>query len=151
MHKNDKIDLETPKNSSNVVDYSNPYAIADLLDGVSCGKFGSVTKDIEALVTRKMQILSPYFAKFPILLNQLMEGGMKRNEETDKGKNQQGNGFACQKIIDLEQEQPVVIIDSDEEDDRDQKPYVPFQEVVLPKAAGQSTTKDIVVSFYLHC
>ncbi|XP_028765718.1 protein CHROMATIN REMODELING 35-like isoform X1 [Neltuma alba] len=125
-----------------VVDYSNPYAIADLLDGLNHGKFGSVTKDIESLIAQKMQTLSPIFAKDPALL-QFVKVGMNHNEDTAK------------KIIDLEDNlktktapkasSTVVIIDSDEEDDRDKKPFLPFQEVVLPKPVVPPTTKDMVV------
>ncbi|XP_028765721.1 protein CHROMATIN REMODELING 35-like isoform X2 [Neltuma alba] len=124
-----------------VVDYSNPYAIADLLDGLNHGKFGSVTKDIESLIAQKMQTLSPIFAKDPALL-QFVKVGMNHNEDTAK------------KIIDLEDNlktktapkasSTVVIIDSDEEDDRDKKPFLPFQEVVLPKPVVPPTTKDMV-------
>ncbi|KAI9123842.1 hypothetical protein K1719_005142 [Acacia pycnantha] len=126
----------------NVVDYSNPYAVADLIDGLNHGKFGSVTKDIESLIAQKMQTLSPIFAKDPALL-QFAKVGMNRNEE------------AAKKIIDLEDNimtkiapkasSTVVIIDSDEEDDRDRKPFLPFQEVILPKPVVPSATKDIVV------
>ncbi|KAF7841004.1 protein CHROMATIN REMODELING 35-like isoform X1 [Senna tora] len=146
--KNEKVEVETHKNSSNVVDFSNPYAISDLLDSLNSGKFGSVTKEIEALVNHKMRILSPYFAKYPMLLNQSMEGAM---HETDKGKTQQVNGSADKRVIDLEEEnlakeppKAVVIIDLDDEDDIDQEPYRPFQAVVLPKPAGQAATLDLV-------
>ncbi|XP_054777091.1 protein CHROMATIN REMODELING 35 isoform X2 [Prosopis cineraria] len=124
----------------NVVDYSNPYAIANLLDDLNHGKFGSVTKDIEYLVAQKMQTLSPLFAKDPALL-QFVKVGMNRNEG------------AAKKIIDLEHNlvrkaapkasSTVVIIDSDEEDDRDKKPCLPFQEVILPKPVVLSTTRDM--------
>ncbi|RDX93995.1 Protein CHROMATIN REMODELING 35, partial [Mucuna pruriens] len=168
---------------SNVVEYGNPYTITDVLDRIEHGKFGSVTKDIEALVARKMQILGPYFAKYPILVNQLWEVVSDHNEETPKFEDQQvtgltdrnviqlegGNtdqqvtGLTDQNVIELEGENivqqvtglthqnvidlvgentvkvvhaapnPVVIIDSDEEDDRDKKSIVPFHEVVLPR------------------
>jgi len=40
-------------NSSQVkaVDYKNLYAITYVLNGLDSGKYGSVTKDIEALIT----------------------------------------------------------------------------------------------------
>ncbi|KAK4258637.1 hypothetical protein QN277_005067 [Acacia crassicarpa] len=127
---------------SNVVDYSNPYAVADLIDGLNHGKFGSVTKDIESLIAQKMQTLSPIFAKDPALLH-FVKLGMNRNDEASK------------KIIDVEDNimtkiapkasSTVVIIDSDEEDDRDRKPFLPFQEVILPKPVVLSATNDIVV------
>ena len=67
----------------NVVDYSNPCAIVDLLDGLNYGKFGSVTKDIESLIAQKMKVLSPIFVKQPALLH-FVKVGIKRNEENAK-------------------------------------------------------------------
>ncbi|XP_061362190.1 protein CHROMATIN REMODELING 35-like isoform X2 [Gastrolobium bilobum] len=143
----DKIEPNTPKNYSNVVKYSNPFAISDVLNRLDSGKFGSVTKDIEALVERKMQILGPYIAKYPTLVNQ-WKAVLNHDEEAHKLENEQVTGLAHQNVIDLVGEHfgkdapaatfPVVIIDSDEEDDRDQKYFLPFHEVVLPKRVGQS-------------
>ncbi|KAL2986775.1 hypothetical protein AAZX31_12G225800 [Glycine max] len=149
----DQIEPKTPKNP-NVVDYSNPFAITDILDRLENGKFGSVTKDIEALIALKMQIMGPYFAKYPILVNQLLKVVTHHDEETPKLENQQVTGLTHQSVIDLEGEytekdvpavpNTVVIIDSDEEDDRDKKSVIPFHEVVLPrKVAPSPALKDV--------
>ncbi|KAJ7967276.1 protein CHROMATIN REMODELING 35-like [Quillaja saponaria] len=147
MH--DKTEQTKPARSSNVIDYTNPFAFPDLLEHLDCGKFGSVTKDIKALLARKMQILSPYFAKYPSLSNTLLDLEKKQSEESAKHESQQVTHLESQNIIDLENERiaagaraPVVIIDSDEEDDRDHRPYHPFQEVVLSKPSG--IMKDII-------
>ncbi|KAL2326434.1 hypothetical protein Fmac_025492 [Flemingia macrophylla] len=133
--------VEHDKNS-NVIEYSNPYAISYVLDCIEGGKFGSVTKDIEALTAKKMQILGPYFAKYPVLVNQLLKVVTNHDEETPKLENQQVSDLTNQNVIYLEGEHtkkdvpaapnPVVIIDSDEEDDGNQKSVDPFHEVVLP-------------------
>ncbi|KHN19463.1 DNA repair protein rhp54 [Glycine soja] len=143
----DQIEPKTPK-IPNVVDYSNPFAITDILDRLENGKFGSVTKDIEALIALKMQIMGPYFAKYPILVNQLLKVVTHHDEETPKLENQQVTGLTHQSVIDLEGEytekdvpavpNTVVIIDSDEEDDRDKKSVIPFHEVVLPRKVAPS-------------
>ncbi|XP_020214228.1 protein CHROMATIN REMODELING 35 [Cajanus cajan] len=138
----DSLPFPAHDKNSNVVEYSNPYAISYVLDRLESGKFGSVTKDIEALTARKMQILGPYFAKYPVLVNQLLKVVTNNDEETPKLENQQVTGLTNQNVIYLEGEHtkkdvpaapnPVVIIDSDEEEDRDQKSVVPYHEVVLP-------------------
>ncbi|KAL2986769.1 hypothetical protein AAZX31_12G225800 [Glycine max] len=149
----DQIEPKTPKNP-NVVDYSNPFAITDILDRLENGKFGSVTKDIEALIALKMQIMGPYFAKYPILVNQLLKVVTHHDEETPKLENQQVTGLTHQSVIDLEGEytekdvpavpNTVVIIDSDEEDDRDKKSVIPFHEVVLPRKVAPSPALKVI-------
>ncbi|KAK7405489.1 hypothetical protein VNO78_06833 [Psophocarpus tetragonolobus] len=129
---------------SNDVDHRNPFAITEVLDGVEHGKYGSVTKDIEALVARKMQILGYYFAKYPRLVNQSLK--TDHDKETPKFKDQKVIGLTHQNVIDLEEENtekdvdviaqptapvPVVIhIDSDEEDNKDTKMIFPFHEAL---------------------
>lgn len=126
-----------------VVDYSNPYAITEVLNSLEGGEYGSVTKDIDALITRKMQVLGPYFAKYPTLIDRFLKVVTDQDEKSH---------HSDQNVIDLDEEQiqrdvrapkrekdvpaapcPVVIIDSDEEDDRDQKSFHAYHEVVLPK------------------
>lgn len=136
--------------SSNVVDYSDPFAISGVLDRFDSGRFGSVTKDIEALTARKMQILGPYFAKYPTLVNQLLKVVTNQGEETHKLEIEQVTGLA-QNVVDLEGERikkdvpaaPVVIIDSDDED---QKSDFPFREVVLPAPVRPSPALKMIVS-----
>ncbi|XP_023513053.1 protein CHROMATIN REMODELING 35-like [Cucurbita pepo subsp. pepo] len=145
------------KNSAKIVDYSDPFAINNLIDGLNCGQFGSVTKEIEALVSHKMQILSPYIAKYPTLSSTLFDLG-RRNECTE-ATNHQASPLV-HNLIDLEDDSalddvcsnhveksrlPIVIIDSDEEESKDQRVIHPFQEVVLPRPPGQSLFKAISV------
>ncbi|PON77401.1 SNF2 domain-containing protein / helicase domain-containing protein [Trema orientale] len=46
--------------------------------------FGSVTKDIEALLAPKMQTLYPYFVKYPTLISQSFGVGMSKDNEASK-------------------------------------------------------------------
>ncbi|XP_017433544.1 protein CHROMATIN REMODELING 35 isoform X1 [Vigna angularis] len=139
--------------TSNVVDYNNPFAISDVLDNLESGKFGSVTKDIEDLIAQKMKILGPYFVKYPILVDQWVKAIKKHDEETPKLENQLVTVSTDQNVIDLEEEHtrkdvpatqdPIVIIDSDDEDDGDEKSMVPFHEVVLPTLVAPSPALKI--------
>ncbi|KAA0045612.1 protein CHROMATIN REMODELING 35-like [Cucumis melo var. makuwa] len=143
-------------NSAKVIDYSDPFAINNLIEGLDCGQFGSVTKEIEALVSRKMQVLSPYIAKYPTLSSMLFDLG--RSRECEEAMNNQASQLV-HNLIDLEDDSaidvcsnnveksrlPIVIIDSDEEDSKEQRVIHPFQEVVLPRPPGQSLFKDIAL------
>ncbi|KAL4013239.1 hypothetical protein IC575_025401 [Cucumis melo] len=143
-------------NSAKVIDYSDPFAINNLIEGLDCGQFGSVTKEIEALVSRKMQVLSPYIVKYPTLSSMLFDLG--RSRECEEAMNNQASQLV-HNLIDLEDDSaidvcsnnveksrlPIVIIDSDEEDSKEQRVIHPFQEVVLPRPPGQSLFKDIAL------
>lgn len=149
----DQFGPKTPMNS-NVVDYNNPFAISDVLDRLECGKFGSVTKDMDSLVAQRMQILGPCFAKFPILVNEWSKMVRNLNKEIPKMENEQVTGLTHQNVIDLEgghaendvfaARYPVVIIDSDEEEDTDYKSIVPFHEVVLPRLVAPSPALKMI-------
>jgi len=120
-----------------VVDYSSPYAISNVINRLGSGKFGSVTKNIEDLITQKMQILGPYFAKCPRLVSQLLRVVTDHDEETPNMENKNVTGLQHRNVIDLDSdredtEKDVLapkrgynvtavpfIIDSDEEDDKD--------------------------------
>ena len=126
---------------SNVVDYSDPFAISAVLNRLDSGEFGSVTKDIEALRVQKMQMLGPYFAKYPSLINQLLKVATNHTEETVKLEFEPVTS-AHQGLIKLEGGQikknvpaaptSIVIIDSDDEDDNDKNSDPRFHQVVLP-------------------
>ncbi|KAK4562631.1 hypothetical protein RGQ29_005223 [Quercus rubra] len=159
--KHDDSEQKKPKVSPQVIDYSDPFAIPNLLESIDCGKYGSVTKDIKALIARKMQTLNPYFAKYPALSDTFLESEKNQSKEALK----EATRLPDNHVIDLEDDctvndakaislqhvndakalsHPVVVIDSDEEDNGCQNHFVPFQEVVLPKPAGQFLMKDFL-------
>ncbi|XP_068496666.1 protein CHROMATIN REMODELING 35-like [Phaseolus vulgaris] len=119
---------------SDVDDHTNPFAISDVVVRIEHGKFGSVTKEIEALVARKMQILGPYFAKYPGLVDQLINVVTDHDEDTAMFEDQLDNGLTYHNVIDSEGKDvsaapiPVIHIDSDVEDDGDERSIVPFPE-----------------------
>ncbi|XP_041015309.1 protein CHROMATIN REMODELING 35-like isoform X2 [Juglans microcarpa x Juglans regia] len=144
------IEQRKPKTSPEVIDYRDPFAIPDLLERLGSGRYGSVTKDIEALIARRMQMLHPYFSKYPTLSNTFLEA--EKNQS--KGALKQATRTSDINIIDLEDEHvtnddkavapPVVVIESDDEDNGYQEPFVPFREIVLPRPAGQFLMKDFL-------
>jgi len=87
--------------NANVVDYTNPHAIAEVLNSLEGGKYGSVTKDIDALITRKMQILGPYFAQHPSLVNKYLKG-VTDHEETHPSENIKVTGMSHQNVINFD-------------------------------------------------
>lgn len=167
---------EKGKVSSGVFGRSDPFAIPELLEALDSGKFGSVTREIEDLIKRRMKLVNSCFASDHSLPNKVLE--LERNFEKGELK---GNQLAPD-VIDLEDEQeakgiasaamvpstcfgpsvgPVVIIDSDDEDS--QKNFIspsqgmihtqkssisPFQGIPLQNAFIDFQVKDFVASTF---
>ncbi|GAV72113.1 SNF2_N domain-containing protein/Helicase_C domain-containing protein [Cephalotus follicularis] len=88
------------KSSSNVIDYSDPFATYDMLERLDSGKYGSVTKDIEALVARKMQMLNPYIKNYPTLANKFVDVETTPSREVSRLANQQATAHHNVIILD---------------------------------------------------
>ncbi|KAJ4963628.1 hypothetical protein NE237_023567 [Protea cynaroides] len=91
--------------TSEIVDFSDPFALPNWLEGFDRGKYGSVTKDMEDLFARKMHTLSPLFAKYPSLertrldASDFLKGTLR---EVCESLNQLPHQSASHDIIDLD-------------------------------------------------
>lgn len=105
-------------------DHTDPFAIRDFVLGFDSPKYGSVTKDIEDLFSRKKQMFMPTFRKFPLLGVDSLDLKPGKDisiaiENTKHDTNAQA-------------QQLVVIIDSDDDDEpTSQIPSKSFQDAVL--------------------
>lgn len=144
------VSSDKPGTTSSVVDFSDPYAVQRMAEVVDGGEYGSVTKEIKALLAWKMQRFGAIFAKYPILTNKLLDfGNVQRKEDCHP------TGYG--NVIDLEDDNDedeapaapltIEISDSDEEDRGDMKPSYPFQVVDLKYPSGEVSMKDIEVIF----
>lgn len=142
-----------PTTVSRVVDFSNPFTIQRMLDELDGGKYGSVTKEIEALLSRKMQTFSTVIAKHPNLTNMLLDDGNVKSKEDC-------SSTGHDSVIDLEDGNDkdkalaapltIEISDSDEEDRGDLRPSSSFQAVDLKHRSGEVLVKEIEVIFLSH-
>ncbi|XP_030549550.1 protein CHROMATIN REMODELING 35-like [Rhodamnia argentea] len=149
---------ENGKTSSGVVDYSDPFAIHRMLDKVDCGQYGSVTKDVEAVIFQKMQYLTPLIN----LSNGLLNSVVNPRKEASNLAGEPAANSGHKNIIDLDDDgarndapeaaQPVLILDdSDKEDHTNWKPSYPFQQIFLATqagVAGHCPVGDIAVKNY---
>ncbi|OMO75591.1 hypothetical protein COLO4_25995 [Corchorus olitorius] len=151
---------EKPKVSANVIDYSDPFAVSNMLETFNTGgKYGSVTKDIEALISRNMHLVNKVLALHPGLSNvlNLFDDVEKspRKKETSKLPSRQLAHLSRNNFIDLEDDSvengisstqsAVVILDSDDEDNRNTRPLHPVQEIILRKPSEILLSKEIRV------
>lgn len=138
---------------SRVIDFSNPFTVQHMLDELDGGRYGSVTKEIEALLSRKMQTFSTVFVKHPHLTSKLLDDGDVKSKEDC-------SSTGHDDVIDLEDGNnkdkalaaplTIEISDSDEEDRRDLKPSFSFQAVDLKHQSGEVLVKEIEVIFPSH-
>ncbi|XP_059647643.1 protein CHROMATIN REMODELING 35 [Cornus florida] len=127
-------------------DYTDPFAIPNLLEGLDSGKFGSVTKEIEDLLARRMLLANSYFAVYPKLQGMCSDSESSPNKKASKVK-QTACPSAHQELIVIEDDNDdndakdvpnvglqVQVLDSDEETGN-QRSFQPYQEVVLRRPA----------------
>ncbi|KAI4367268.1 hypothetical protein MLD38_023025 [Melastoma candidum] len=138
------------KASSCVIDYSSPSAITHLLNKIDCGKYGSVTKEMEALIAKRMEMLASLVLTTPSLMKAVVRSETNQEIQDDELAILPYGQFGESNFIDLEEEtadnkavppppaQPIVILDdSDDEghtaqDHKEQTPSYPFEEIFLP-------------------
>ncbi|KAL3614039.1 hypothetical protein CASFOL_042113 [Castilleja foliolosa] len=134
--------------SPRVIDYSDPFSVNDLLFELDSGKYGSVTKEIMELLERRRQLMDSFYAMNPELSSACLDLQNtvvpKATERTttpdviDLDDDEDGENLAVTRFVPkVEQSivKPVVIIDSDDEnDDRNENPRYPYQEMNLPPA-----------------
>lgn len=149
-----------------VIGYSDPLVVHNLLEELGSGKFESLTKQIKDFLARKRQVLNPHFAMDPIITD------VEMNLEKEASKaNQLATPLAHQDVFDLDnsndandvsaeilpivvhklqvvgQGLPVGVLNSDKEETGDKRPFNPYPEIVLPKPTGEFVMKDFRVIF----
>ncbi|XVF45340.1 hypothetical protein PTKIN_Ptkin02bG0198100 [Pterospermum kingtungense] len=152
----DETEKKQPKVSPYVIDYSDPFAVTNMLQTLNVGgKYGSVTKDIEALISRNAQLVSRVLALHPCLSNVLADVEKSPRKGASKVPSRQLAHLSRNNFIDLEDDSvgnditstasTVVVLDSDDEDNRNPRPLHPVQEIVLRKPSGMLLSRDIMV------
>lgn len=69
-----------------------------MLESLDSGKYGSVTKDTEALIAQKWRMLHLYHVRYPTLSNMCLEA----EEKPSKGALKQATHLSDNSVIDLE-------------------------------------------------
>ncbi|CAA2983412.1 CHROMATIN REMODELING 35-like isoform X2 [Olea europaea subsp. europaea] len=154
-------DLERQEACLKIIDYSDPFSINSLLKELDYGQYGSVTKDIEDLLMQRNNLLDSYYAVDPILPfkclavqnNKASEvPGTTTTNVINLEDDPDGCNVVVKRFVPAAQIVPlpgtVVILDSDDEDVKDEKPLCPFREVELKKPPGHLLMKDFLEQNY---
>ncbi|KAI3446149.1 hypothetical protein Pfo_002814 [Paulownia fortunei] len=143
---------------SQVVDHSDPFSTENLLKELDSGKYGSVTKEIQELLERRRHLLDSFYAMNPELPSACLDVqnrvAPKMTEPAtpdviDLDDDQDGSSVAVKRFVPAAQIShyagPVVIIDSDDDNDaRSENFRPPYLEVNLKKPSGNLLMKDFV-------
>lgn len=132
------VDKKKPMVSSNVIDYSDPFAISNMLEAFNTGgKYGSVSKEIEALILRNTEMLNLFVVMYPTLSSMFPDVKIDlENVDPESAEKAENNNSAKAKTS------TIVILDSDDEEEN---PQSTFQEVSVwksPASAGQFLVRD---------
>lgn len=143
-----ELEQHKQKIHSKVVDYSDSFTIPRMLEELDSGKYGSATKDIEDLISRGQHLINIYHAADPTVSYSVLQVENYSREE-----NLNAHRSTSIDVIDVEDDhdatgvpalqfvpglllvpstEPLVILDSDDEELNREKPLNPFREVVLP-------------------
>ncbi|GMI88152.1 hypothetical protein HRI_002484500 [Hibiscus trionum] len=144
------------KVSPNVTDFSDPFAFANMLETHNIGgRYGSVTKEIESLSSRNALLVSKILALHPGLSNVSVDVGKRQRKEASKVPSRQLAHLSRSIFIDLEDDSVgsgiastashVVVLNSDDEDNKNPRPLCAFQEIVLKKPSEVLLSEEKMV------
>ncbi|KAL1061761.1 hypothetical protein V6Z11_D13G034600 [Gossypium hirsutum] len=144
------------KVSPNVIDYADPFAYTNMLESLNTGgKYGSVTKDIEALFSRNADMMSKILASQPCLSSVLADVIKRSPRKETSNVPSRLLPHLSRNFINLEDESvgngiktamlPVLVLDSDDEVNKNPRPLHLFQEIVLNKPSEKLLSKEKTV------
>ena len=150
---------KTARTASQIINYTDPFAVPNLLEELKCGKFGSMTSEIKDLA-RRAQMLNSYFGTRATLLD------VEKNRVKEASKvNWSASPWTCQVVIELDDDDDddvvpndvpaerlqVIVINLDNEETGDQRCFNPYQDVVQNKPAGEFLVRFFFLNKPLFC
>ncbi|KAJ0241855.1 Protein CHROMATIN REMODELING 35 [Hirschfeldia incana] len=142
------------RNSSKVTDFSQPFAVSNMLEALDGGRFGSVTKELEEVANMRMELVKRCIWMYPSLAHTVFGAG------DDGGRGELWsleNELALDCVVELDDDASkkalcvvpsteIVILDSDDDDEEvvvveSEKPKYPFQSSLVQH---QKSLGDVV-------
>ncbi|CAL9223171.1 unnamed protein product [Arabidopsis halleri] len=142
------------KSSSKVIDYSNPFAISNMLEALDGGKFGSVTKELQEIADMRMDLVKRCIWLYPSLAytefedektmmsldnQQIVEGGVINLDDDDDD--------VSNKAICVVPSSEIVVLDSDDEDNERQRPMYQFQSTLVQLQKNQGDVTPVTPQY----
>ncbi|EFH60429.1 defective in RNA-directed DNA methylation 1 [Arabidopsis lyrata subsp. lyrata] len=145
------------KSSSKVIDYSNPFAISNMLEALDGGKFGSVTKELQEIADMRMDLIKRCIWLYPSLAytefedektmlsldnQQVVEGGVINLDDDDDDDDDVSNKAIC-----VVPSSEIVVLDSDDEDNERQRSTYQFQSTLVQLQKNQGDVTPVTPQF----
>lgn len=144
------------KSSSKVIDYSNPFAISNMLEALDGGRFGSVTKELQEITDMRMDLIKRCIWLYPSLAytefedektmmsldnQQVVEGGVINLDDDDD------DDDVSNKAICVVPSSEIVVLDSDDEDNERQRSTYQFQSTLVQLQKNQGDVTPVTPQF----
>lgn len=144
------------RNSSKVTDFSQPFAVSNMLEALDGGKFGSVTKELEEVANLRMELVKRCVWLYPSLAHTVF--GADDGQELMSLENQlaldsvidlDGGDDASKKALCVVPSTEIVILDSDDDEDdvASEKPKYPFQSSLVQHQKSQGDVLPVTPQF----
>lgn len=118
--------------TSNIIDFSDPSTLQNVLDNINSSKYGSMEKEIKDLVNRCMQSRNSMIQLHPDIECTSAVTRHNLSGEAELGSKEVVDLDSIQAMPNVPAAGPVVIIDSDDDDGEDRKPFHHFQSIAFP-------------------
>ncbi|KAG7640962.1 P-loop containing nucleoside triphosphate hydrolase [Arabidopsis suecica] len=139
------------KSSSKVIDYSNPFAVSNMLEALDSGKFGSVSKELEEIADMRMDLVKRSIWLYPSLAytvfeaektmdnQQVVEGVINLDDDDDDDTDVEKKALCV-----VPSSSEIVLLDSDDEDNERQRPMYQFQSTLVQHQKNQGDVTPLI-------
>lgn len=124
--------------SKGSINYSDPFAIRNRMNGISSAKYGSVTKDIEDLFLLRKQMLMSSLRNYPSLPADLIARNSLKEATTPN---------TVKDVVMVDNGDVIAVSDDDDDEPTSARPFQPYRDVVLNKPEGQFLMKQFLVRY----
>lgn len=144
------------KKQKKTIDYNDPFDVRNFVASFDSPKYGSVTKDIENILSLRKQTLMPCFRRYPSLGADLMDTYPVKEAPFPNPVKEVSVANHVRDVVmfddamamghDTNAPDSVVIIGSDDDEPTSARPFQPYRDIVLNKPEGQFSMKQFLVS-----
>ncbi|KAL1223360.1 Protein CHROMATIN REMODELING 35 [Cardamine amara subsp. amara] len=137
------------KSSSNVIDYSDPFAVSNMISALEVGKYGSLTKEVEEIADMGLELAKQCISLRPSLAYTIFGEEKSKNMDVvkldvvnlDDDDDDDDDEDSKKAICVVPPSTEIVIIDSDDEDTEIQRPTYQFQSSLVQ---FQKSQEDVI-------
>ncbi|XP_006299964.2 protein CHROMATIN REMODELING 35 [Capsella rubella] len=148
------------KSTPRVIDFSQPFAVSNMLEALDGGRFGSVTKELQEIADMRMGLVKQCIWLYPSLAATVFGGENCQTVDLMELENQQvvegvinlddddgDDTDVSKKALCVVPSSEIVILDSDDEDGESQRPMYQFQSSLVLHQKNQGDVTPVTPQF----